>query len=329
MSQETEQQRMRVALGQMRELAEEDLHLAKQLGIEDIQINQLGGSCLPGDKRWEFRDLLLLRKRAEDYGLRLAAIENVPPSFYDKAMLGLPGRDEQIENYRATVRHMGQAGIPILGFHWVPSSVWRTSRTTEERGGARVTSFDYALVKDAPLTHGREFTEEEMWANYRYFIKAVAPVAEEAGVKLALHPDDPPMPSLGGIARIMRSFEAFQRALEIADSPALGLDFCQGTWSEMGPGVLEAIRYFGSRNRILYVHFRDVKGHVPKFQETFINTGNVNMWEAMKAYKEIGFSGFFLDDHVPHIAGDSPWSHRSRAYAIGYIQALIDAVYQL
>jgi len=320
---------MRVALGQMRELAEEDLHLAKQLGIEDIQINQLGGSCLPGDKRWEFRDLLLLRKWAEDYGLRLAAIENVPPSFYDKAMLGLPGRDEQIENYRATVRHMGQAGIPILGFHWVPSSVWRTSRTTEERGGARVTSFDYALVKDAPLTHGREFTEEEMWANYRYFIKAVAPVAEEAGVKLALHPDDPPMPSLGGIARIMRSFEAFQRALEIADSPALGLDFCQGTWSEMGPGVLEAIRYFGSRNRILYVHFRDVKGHVPKFQETFINTGNVNMWEAMKAYKEIGFSGFFLDDHVPHIAGDSPWSHRSRAYAIGYIQALIDAVYQL
>src|SRR5450759_3607533 len=125
--------RMRVALGQLRELSEPDMLLAKQLGIEDVQINQLGGSCLPGDKRWEFKDLLLLRKRAEDYGLRLAAIENVPTTFYDKAMLGLSGRDEQIENYQATIRNMGKAGIPILGFHWVPNSVWRSSRTTEDR----------------------------------------------------------------------------------------------------------------------------------------------------------------------------------------------------
>ena len=318
--------KMRVALGQMRELAEPELLFAKQLGIADVQINQVGGSCLPGDKRWEFRDLLLLRQRAEDYGVRLAAIENVPTPFYDKAMLGLPGRDEQIENYQATIRNMGKAGIPVLGFHWVPNSVWRTSQTTEDRGGARVTSFDYEPVKDAPLTHGRVFTEDEMWANFTYFIKAVVPVAEEAGVKLALHPDDPPVPTLGGIARIMRSFEAFQKALEIVDSPAFGLDFCQGTWSEMGPGVLEAIRYFGSRGKIIYVHFRAVKGHVPRFQETFLNTGNVNALAAMQVYKEVGFTGFFLDDHVPHIVGDSPWGHRARAHAIGYMQALIDAV---
>jgi len=318
--------KMRVALGQMRELAESDLLFAKQLGIEDVQINQVGGSCLPGDQRWEFRDLLLLSQRAADYGLKLAAIENVPTPFYDKAMLGLPGRDEQIENYQATIRNMGKAGIPILGFHWVPNSVWRTSRTTPDRGGAQVTSFDYELVKDAPLTHGRVFSEDEMWANFTYFIKAVAPVAEEAGVKLALHPDDPPVPSLGGIARIMRNFEAFKQAEEIADSPAFGLDFCQGTWSEMGPGVLDAIRYFGSRGKIFYVHFRAVKGHVPKFQETFLNTGNVNALEAMRVYQEVGFTGFFLDDHVPHIVDDSPWGHRARAHAIGYLQALIDAV---
>ena len=318
--------KMRVALGQMRELAEPELLFAKQLGIADVQINQVGGSCLPGDKRWEFRDLLLLRQRAEDYGVRLAAIENVPTPFYDKAMLGLPGRDEQIENYQATIRNMGKAGVPVLGFHWVPNSVWRTSQTTEDRGGARVTSFDYEPVKDAPLTHGRVFTEDEMWANFTYFIKAVVPVAEEAGVKLALHPDDPPVPTLGGIARIMRSFEAFQKALEIVDSPAFGLDFCQGTWSEMGPGVLEAIRYFGSHGKIIYVHFRAVKGHVPRFQETFLNTGNVNALAAMQVYKEVGFTGFFLDDHVPHIVGDSPWGHRARAHAIGYMQALIDAV---
>ena len=321
--------RMRVALGQLRELSEHDLLFAKQLGLQDVQLNLLGGGALPGDKRWEFRDLLLLRKRAEDYGLRLAAIENVPTSFYDKAMLGLPGRDEQIENYQAIIRNMGKAGIPILGFHWIPNSVWRSSQTTEDRGGARVTSFDYELMKDAPLTHGRVFTEDEMWANFAYFAKAVMPVAEEAGVKLALHPDDPPVPTLGGIARIMRSFDGFKRAVETADSPAFGLDFCQGCWSEMGPGVLEAIRYFGSRGKILYVHFRDVKGHVPKFEETFVNTGNVNMFEAMKAYKEVGFTGFFLDDHVPQIVGDTPWGHRSRAYAIGYIQALIETVYQI
>ena len=183
-------------------------------------------------------------------------------------------------------------------------------------------------MKDAPNSHGRVFTEEEMWASYTYFAKAVMPIAEEAGVKLALHPDDPPMPSLGGIARIMRSFEGFQKAMEIADSPAFGLDFCQGTWSEMGPGVLDAIHYFGSRGRILYVHFRDVKGHVPKFQETFVNTGNVNPLEAMRAYRNAGFTGFFLDDHVPQIVDDSPWGHRSRAYAIGYMQALIETVYQ-
>ncbi len=318
-------EKMRLALGQLRELGEEDMLLARQLGIEDVQLNQLGKPCLPGDKRWEFQDLLVLRKRAEDFGLKLAAIENVPVAFYDKAMLGLPGRDEQIENYQTTIRNMGKAGIPILGFHWVPNGVWRTSRTTLERG-ARVTSFDYELVKDAPLTHGRVFSEDEMWANYSYFVKAVAPVAEEAGVRLALHPDDPPMPSLGGIARIMRSFEAFKRALEVADSPAVGLDFCQGTWSEMGPGVLDAIRYFGSRGRIFYVHLRDVKGHVPSFQETFVNTGNVSMIEAMRAYKEVGFTGFFLDDHVPQIVGDTPWGHRSRAYALGYIQALLDMV---
>ncbi len=319
-------EKMRLALGQMRELTEENLLFAKQLGIEDVQINHLGGGPLPGDKRWEFRDLLMLRKRAEDYGLRLAAIENVPTGFYDQAMLGLPGRDEQIENYQATIRNMGKAGIPILGFHWVPNGVWRSSRTVDDRGGARVTAFDYELMKDAPLTHGRVFTEEEMWANYAHFIKAVAPVAEEAGVKLALHPDDPPVPMLGGVARIMRSFENFQRAMAIADSPAVGLDFCQGTWSEMGPGVLDAIRHFGSRGKILYVHFRDVKGHVPSFAETFVNTGNVNMLAAMQVYKEVGFTGFFLDDHVPHLVGDTDWGHRSRAYAIGYIQALLDMV---
>ena len=206
-----------------------------------------------------------LRTRCEAYGLRLESIENVPNHFYQEAMLGLPGRDEQIANYQTTIRHMGEAGIPILGYHWMPNGVWRTSRHTLGRGGARVTSFDLTPAARAPLSDGREFSEDEMWGNYEHFMHAVLPVAEQAGVKLALHPDDPPVESLGGVARIMRSFDGFKRALEVAESPNHGLDFCMGCWSEMGRDVLGPLRYFASRGKVFYVHFRDVQGRVRSF----------------------------------------------------------------
>lgn len=317
---------MRLALGQFNELTDEKLLLAKQLGVEDIQLNT---PRLPGETHWDFMDLLRLRTRCEDAGLRLIALENVPVRFYVKAMLGLPGRDEQIAHMATTIRNMGKAGIPILGYHWLPNGVWRTSTTTQIRGGARATSFDMALVEDAPLTHGRVYTAEEMWDNYTTYIQALLPVAEEAGVKLALHPDDPPVPSLGGVARIFGSFAGFKRAMEIGDSPNHGLDFCHGCWSEMGTDVLAAIRYFGEREKILYVHFRDVQGTVPCFHECFINEGNMDMFAVMRTLKEVGFTGFLLTDHVPHIVEDTPWGHRSRAYAIGYIQALLDVIRKL
>jgi mannonate dehydratase len=317
---------MRVAVGQFSELSHERLSFARQLGATGVQLNT---PVLPGEKRWELDDLLWLRRRCESYGLRLEAIENTPISFYDRAMLGLPGRDEQIEHYQATIRNLGAAGIPILGYHWMPNGVWRTGWTTPGRGGARVSSFDMGLVQGGVLTHGRVFTADEMWENYAYFMKAVVPVAEEAGVKLALHPDDPPVPSLGGVARLFHSFEGFKRAMEIAPSPNSGLDFCMGCWSEMGPGVIEAIRYFGERGKIVYVHFRDVQGTVPCFQECFLGEGNVDVIAAMRALKEVGFTGFLLDDHVPHIVDDTDWGHRARAHALGYIQALINTVQAL
>jgi len=270
--------------------------------------------------------LLHLRKACEDAGLRLASIENVPIRFYDKAMLGLPGQDEQIEHMSTTIRNMGRAGIPILGYHWMPNGVWRTSRTTPGRGGAKVTSFDLELAKDAPLSHGRTYTEEEIWDNYTYYVQAILPVAEEAGVHLALHPDDPPAASLGGIPRIFRNFDGFKRAMEIGDSPLHGLDFCHGSWSSMGPGVIDAIRYFGERDKILYVHFRDVQGSVPKFQECFVEEGNSDMFEVMKTLKQVGFTGFLIPDHVPHTVDDTPWGHRGRAYSIGYMRALLEVV---
>jgi len=314
---------MRVAMGQFNELSEERLKFIKQLGVDDVLLNT---PILPGETHWEFMDLLHLRMRCEDAGLRLAAIENVPRSFYDKVMLGLPGRDQQLEHLATTVHNMARAGIPILGYNWMPNGVWRTSRTTPGRGGAMVTSFDLELAEKAPLSHGRIYSEEEMWANYEYFVKAIIPVAEEAGIRLALHPDDPPVESLGGIARIFRSFQGFKRGMEMGDSPLHGLDFCHGCWSEMGPGVIEAIRYFGERGKIFYVHFRDVQGTVPKFQECFINEGNSDMFQAMKTLKETGFTGFMIPDHVPHMVEDTQWGHRARAYAIGYMTALLEVL---
>jgi mannonate dehydratase len=327
--------RMRVAIGQFKELSEERLIFARQLGVSGVQLNT---PLLPGAARWEERDLRGLRERCESHGLRLEAIENVPNHFFDKAMLGLPGRDEQIEHYQATIRHMGKAGIPILGYHWMPLHVWRTSSVTKGRGDSLVTSFDMDLL-DSPLVHGtrrhpllegREVSADELWDNYVYFMKAVLPVAEESGVKLALHPDDPPVPMLGGVARIFGDFAGFKRAMDAFPSPNSGLDFCMGCWSEMAPavtpGVIEAIRYFGEQGKLFYVHFRDVQGTVPCFQECFLGEGNVDVVAAMQALHEVGFNGFFLDDHVPHMIDDTEWGHRGRAFATGYIMALVKAV---
>jgi mannonate dehydratase len=317
---------MRVAIGQFNELTDEQLAFAKQAGADDVLLNT---PRLPGDERWEYDDLLAWRRRAEEHGLRLICLENVPVRFYDKIMIGADGRERQLENMIATVRNMGRADIPILGYHWMPNSVWRTDREVPVRGGAISNSFDYTQAKERPLTHGRVYTEEELWANYDWYLERMLPVCEEASVRMALHPDDPPVPMLGGVPRLFRNFENFALAMERHPSPMHGLDFCHGCWSEMrgGAGVLEAIRYFGQRNRLFYIHLRDVVGTAEEtFTEVFLGDGNVNPVHTVKALKEIGFHGFLIDDHVPHMVNDSPWAHRGRAWSTGYIKALIDAV---
>ena len=219
---------IRVAVGQFNELTDEKLRFAAQIGVKGIQMNN---PSLPGDTHWKAKDIKALVDKAKAYGLTFEAIENVPTHFYDKAMLGLPGRDEQIENYQKTLRNVGRAGMPILGFHFMPNSVWRTERLSPGRGGAGATKFDMAAIagktkrqlrRYLPTTLGHSMpifdekdgivTAEQMWENYAYFINAVLPVAEEAGVKLALHPDDPPVPMLGGVARIFKEPADFKRA---------------------------------------------------------------------------------------------------------------------
>ena len=314
---------MRSGFGQFRDATPEYLQFAAQFGATDVLLNTPN---LPGvNGRWELSDLVKLRLAVEQWDLRLSALENVPTHFYDQIMLGGPRRDQQIENMIATVRNIARAGIPIFGYNWMPSHVWRTPPKAI-RGAALATAFDYEFSKSMPLTHGREYSEEEMWENLEDWIRTITPVAEEEGIRLGIHPCDPPVPELGGVPQLLRSFEAYKRLIEIYPSPSNAIEFCQGTFSEMTDDIYEMIRYFGSREKILYVHFRNVSGPVPSFHEEFVNTGYVDMHKAMRIYHEVGFDGFFIDDHVPHTHGDTAWGHRGRAFANGYIQGLIEGV---
>jgi mannonate dehydratase len=314
---------MRPGFGQFQVASEEYLLFAQQFGATDILFNT---PLIPGDGgKWQLHDLVKLRLRVEQFGMKLSALENVPTNFYDHIMLNGPRRDEQIENMIFTVRNMARAGIPIFGYNWMPSHVWRTP-PKQIRGGALATAYDHALGSKYPLTHGREYSEEEMWENLEYWIKIITPVAEEEGIRLGIHPCDPPVDKLGGIPQLLRSFESYKRLIEIYPSDSNGIEFCQGTFSEMKDDIYEMIDYFVSRKKILYVHFRNVSSKVPNFYEEFVNTGYVDMYKAMKIYHKHNFDGFFIDDHVPHTHGDTPWGHRGRAFANGYIQAMIEAV---
>ena len=319
---------MRIGLGAIHEPDDERLIFAKQLGVDNIIVH---APELSGDGYWEFQDLLRLRTRIESFGLTLYAIENIPANHYDKIREGRPGRDEQIEKVCKTITNMGRAGIGVLGYHFILLGVWRTeySAGSGDRGGAKVTKYDHSLVANAPTADIGTFDDETVWANLEYFLKAVVPVAEREGVVLALHPDDPPVASIAGVARIIRSIEAYKRVMAIIESPSNAIEFCQGTVAEMATdpqAVYDAIRYFVRRKKISYVHFRNVSTGVPCFEETFIEDGYVDMLQAMRCYQEEGFDGVLIGDHVPGMVGDTAWGHRGRAYATGYIKALMRCV---
>jgi mannonate dehydratase len=284
---------------------------------------------LPGDRQWEFQDLLLLKGKINDQGLRMLAIENLPFSFYDKLMMGSKGKEEQLEHVKVIISNMGRAGIPVLGYAWTPSGVWRSSTTHKIRGGAEVMRVDLDDFKNAPLTHGRIFSEDEMWENYHYFIEGELPIAEESGVTLALHPNDPPTASLGGVPQLMRSFQAFKKAMNLVDSQNHGLQFCLGSWSEMGEDLFEVADYFGALNKLIYVHFQVVSDTIPRFNEIFIDQpGLYDPVKMLAKLNEVGFNGMIMPGHVPKVEGDGPWKERSRAYTIGYIKGIMAALKQ-
>ena len=318
---------MRAGFGQFNTASSEYLRFAAQYGVKDILLNN---PILQEEKPgiWSKKELAKLKLSIESYNLQLSAIENVPTHFYDHIMLNGPNKNMQIENMIQNIENMADVGIPNFGYNWMPSHVWRTN-PRHIRGGAIATAFDYESAKNYPLTHDREYSEDEMWESLEEWIKIITPIAEKKNIRLGIHPCDPPVEKLGGIPQLLRSFDSYKRLIEIVDSPSNGIEFCQGTFSEMEDakdgGIYEMIDYFSSRKKIIYVHFRNVSGTVPKFNEEFINSGYVDMHKAMNIYLKNGFDSFFIDDHVPQTNHDTEWGHAGRAFANGYIQALIEA----
>ena len=324
---------MRVGWGTYRSLEESRLRFVRQLGVEDLLIMpwpfEDREGAIPRAESWTYDQLRRRRDAIEAAGLRLSAIEMMPTPLYHILLADPETRESLIEGVSETVRNMGRAGVPILGYSGLPpSGVGRTDREATARGGARTTAFDASAMDQSPIVD-REVTEAELWDVYEEFLEAVLPVAEEWGVTLAVHPSDPPVEEIGGVPLLFRSRETFDRAMDLVPSDNHGLKFCVGCWSEMGEDVPAAISHFG--DDIAYVHFRDVVGTVPEFYETFLDDpkANFDAYDVMAALADAGFSGVMTPDHVPQVEGEEPGKlggPRGHAFTVGYLKGLLSGV---
>jgi mannonate dehydratase len=298
------------------EANEEELIFAEQLGLDAVYT-----WVRPEQRSYEF--LARLREKVEAHNLILYNVGNMNVGKSDKIHLALPGRDEVIEQFQTFVQDLGRAGIHTTTFTWEPDQVW-SSEPSVARGGARARAVDLAEMQQRPYTHERAYSEEEIWENYAYFIDRIIPVAEASGVRLALHPNDPPTTALGGIPCLIQSGASYDRAFAIADSPNLGMEFCVGCWLEGGEAfgnLLDGIRHFHEMGKIFIVHFRNVSAPLPNFVETFLDEGYMDMYQVMKTFCEVGYEGSMILDHTPRFVGDYA-KGGGTGYAIGYMRAL-------
>jgi mannonate dehydratase len=305
--------------------------LSKQCGVDYAVGGLPFGDPMNGtDGACDYLPLLRMKQKYEDGGFKLEVIEARPP--LNLAKRGLPGRDAEIDVACALIENMGRLKIPVWCYEWMTDFNWmRTATTTPSRGGSVVTSYDHNLMADAPNTELGPISEEELWTNLEYFMKRIVPVAEKAGVKLAMHPDDPPRSPIRGVGRIMRTVDNYQRLIDMIPSPVNGITMCQGNFTLMTDDLPAAIHKFGKQNKIFFVHFRDVIGNKDKFEESWHDAGKTDMAACMQAYKDINFNGVLRPDHVPTVAGDSNenagYSAFGRLYAIGYIRGLREVVW--
>jgi mannonate dehydratase len=301
-------------------ITDDDLLFLQQIGLRWVRL-EFGEGAITLDT------LRGAQQRFARFGMQIYS--GVHYSYRStRLQLGLPGRDEDIETYRGFLRDLGKLEIPVASYDFHPANTYTTKMVQHRGYTAREFDLSDFRNKVEKPAFDREYSADDIWAAYTYFMKAVLPAAAEARVKLALHPDDPPVAKMNGVAKLFTHYDGYRRAEQIAGgSPWWGLTFCVGTWSEgggrMGKDVLGMIRDFGGRGRIFEVHFRNVTGPLPHFVETFPDDGYVDMYQVMKALRQVKFSGAVEPDHVPRLSGDNGMLRAGTAYCIAYMRALL------
>lgn len=304
-----------------------DVKLARQIGIT----HAIASAGLGRVRREQYlENLQKLKDAYAEAGMTIAGVEGHPVPF-EKIKLGLEGRDDEIENTKWAIEALSKIGVNMICYNWMGGLGWtRTRVDLPERGGALTSGFDLDAANRRGLTQYGEVSEEKMWANITYFLKAVIPVAEKSGVRMALHPDDPPLSPLRGIGRILTSAKAYRRVFDIVPSPVNGATFCQANFKLMGEDIYALAKEFCAKKKIFFVHFRDVDGTREKFHETFHDNGPTDMVRMLQIYAKGGFTGPIRPDHAPTLEGeanDRPgYNIGGKILAFGYMRGILEAL---
>ncbi len=306
----------------------QDVKIAKQLGVTHV----IAGMYLSRVRREEYVALAQKSKDAwTSAGMTIVGVEGHPVGF-ERLKLGIEGADEEIENTKWAIEALSKVGINMICYNFMAGLGWtRTSTQVEERGGAMTSEFDLQAAKASGLTSRGEVSEEKMWANITRFIKEVMPVADKFGVRMALHPDDPPVSPLRGIARILTSARAYRRVMDIVPSPMNGITFCQANFKLMGENIYALAKEWTIKKKIFFIHFRDVDGTKEKFHETFHDNGPTDMVRMLQIYSKAGFDGPIRPDHAPTIEIDrsdtrSGYTMGGKVFAFGYMKGIMNAL---
>jgi mannonate dehydratase len=292
------------------------------------------------DQLWTLEELLSIKKQIEDAGLIWEAIENLDPAHWSDVLLDGPKKRQQLEGLKTIIRRVGEAGIPIIGYNFSIAGVAGRVTGPFARGGAVSVGMDGPL--DAPIPNGMvwnmtydadapagflpETTPDQLWQRAADFLNECLPVAEQAGVRLAAHPDDPPMPTVRAQPRLVYRPELYQKLIDINRSPSNQLECCVGTLAEMpGGDAYDAVDQYSAQGRIAYVHLRNVRGKVPHYKETHIDDGDLDVLRVIRILKKNDFAGIIIPDHAPQLTCDAPW-HAGMAFAMGYLRACMKAV---
>ncbi len=303
--------------------------LARQIGVNHAIATVLSSLSKVRSEQY-VETLTKIKAEYEAAGLTIAGVESHPVPA-EKIKLGLPGRDEEIENYKAAIVSLSKVGIPMICYNFMAGLGWyRTAVNVPARGGALTSEFDNSVAEKQGLTQWGEVSEEKLWDNITYFLKAVIPVAEKAGIKMALHPDDPPISPLRGIGRIATSAKNYRRIMNIVPSPINGITFCQANFKAMGEDIEVLAREWCGQKKIFFVHFRDIEGQGARFRETFHDNGPTDMARMLQVYHEGGFDGPIRPDHAPTMEGESNdrpgYAMVGKVLAIGYMKGIMDGL---